>query len=81
MPRLTAPHVAYVSIGCGIASCTPTLAVCDLRDGHLVRSLEASSESLPGRSRDVTDLVLKTNGSVAWIVDRLAFMGLRGQST
>ncbi len=40
-----------------------------------MRSLEVSSESLPGRGRVVTDLVLKPNGSVAWIVDRLAFMG------
>jgi hypothetical protein len=74
-PRLTAPYVAYVSIECGVGSCTPSIAVRDLRDGALFRHLEVSSESLPGRPRDVESLVLKANGSVAWIVSRAGFMG------
>jgi len=79
LPRLTEPYVAYVSIGCGLAGCSPSIMVRDLRDGRLLRNhLEPSFETQPERTpaRNVTSLVLKANGSVAWIVDRLAFMGL-----
>jgi hypothetical protein len=63
IPRLTAPYVAYVSRA---TACCSAVDVRDLRDGALLRSARAS-ETMPGQ--DVTDLVLKANGSVAWIVD------------
>jgi len=74
-PRLTAPYAAYVRVFCGVGSCTPLIEVRDLRDGHRFRNLDVSSETLPGRAREVADLELKANGSVAWIVDRFEFMG------
>ena len=45
-----------------------------LRDGSIFRTAVGFVDT-PGRPRTVGRLVLKANGSVAWIVDRAAFMG------
>ena len=41
----------------------------DLRNGKLVRSASSTDSGLPGNTDRLTDLVLKSNGSLAWIVD------------
>jgi hypothetical protein len=74
-PRLAEPYVAYLNTGS--MSRSAAITVRDLRDGHVLRdrlqpSLE-SSDYYTQRVRLVTSLVLKANGSVAWIVDRQAF--------
>jgi len=80
LPRLTEPYVAYLSIGCALAGCSPSIMVRDLRDGRVLRNqLQPSFENpLSERTwtRTVTSLVVKANGSVAWIVDRPADNGL-----
>ncbi|HEY1360384.1 MAG TPA: hypothetical protein VGF21_18930 [Thermoleophilaceae bacterium] len=68
-PRLTAPYVAWASVGCGNVTCQSAVEVADLRVGKVVKNLPATTGGLPGNSNRVTDMVLKPNGSLAWIVD------------
>jgi hypothetical protein len=75
LPQVAAPYAGYVSIFCGVGRCFPFIAVRDLRDGRVLRNIDASIETVAGRPSAVQSLVLKANGSVAWIVDRAAFMG------
>jgi hypothetical protein len=65
--RLAAPYVAYAAHSCDVCSSQHSiLQVRDLRDGSLVHDLSASSPD--GNGDEVTDLELKPNGSLAWVV-------------
>ena len=74
LPQLNAPYAAFVSITCSVGSCFPEIKVQALRDGSIFRTAVGFVDT-PGRPRNVGSLVLKAIGSVAWIVDRAAFMG------
>ena len=69
VPRLTAPYVAWAAVECGNSSCISTVETRDLRTGKLVHEEPATTAGLPGNTTRVPDLVLKSNGSIAWIVD------------
>jgi hypothetical protein len=69
VPRLTAPFVAWAAVECGNSNCISTVETRDLRDGKLVHEEPATTGGLPGNSTRVPDLVVKSNGSLAWIVD------------
>jgi hypothetical protein len=75
LPHLTAPYAGYESIECGVGSCFSVITVRDLRDGSVLRNAAVSPAPVPGQPAPAESLVLKANGSVAWIVDRAAFMG------
>jgi hypothetical protein len=62
-PRLVAPYAAFVEETSG----HPSVRVRDLRDGRLVSDLALTMSEHFGEPR-VTDLELKPNGSVAWLV-------------
>jgi hypothetical protein len=69
LPRVAAPYVAFAVADCPGASCYSTVLVRDLLGGRLVRNLDATmSGGAPGDTQHVTDLELKPNGSLAWLV-------------
>ena len=75
VPRLAAPYVAFAVADCPGASCASDVLVRNLRSGRLVKSLTATTSSgVPGDSAHVTDLELKPNGSVAWMVRLSGFV-------
>jgi hypothetical protein len=69
LPRVVAPFVAFAVANCPGASCYSTVVVRNLQDGRVVNDLAASmTGGPPGTSEHVTDLELKPNGSLAWLV-------------
>jgi len=69
LPRVVAPYVAFAVADCPGASCYSTVVVRDLRNGRLINDLAATmTGGAPGDTQHVTDLELKPNGSVAWLV-------------
>jgi hypothetical protein len=69
LPRVSAPYVAFAVADCPGASCYSTVLVRNLQDGRLVSDLDATmSGGAPGDTQHVTDLELKPNGSLAWMV-------------
>ncbi len=69
VPRLTAPYAAWSAVQCGNSNCISTVTTLDVASGGGPDSFPASTAGLPGNSTRVTDLALKANRSVAWIVD------------
>jgi hypothetical protein len=70
--RLVEPYVAYEHSECGMG-CFYSLHVQDLRDGA-VRHLPREPQGTFGQ---VTDMVLRESGSVAWIARPAQYFGLR----
>src|SRR3954454_539044 len=69
VPHLTAPYVAWSAMECGNTVCIATVMELDLSKGLQFPGQPATTGGLPGNSQRVTDLVLKANRSLAWIVD------------
>jgi hypothetical protein len=69
LPRLAGPFVGYARSFCGIGGCQAQIRVVDLRDGSELRD-PGAAPGPPAGPNLATDIELKENGSVAWIVGR-----------
>ena len=69
LPRVAGPYAAFAVADCPGANCYSTVVVRNLRNGRLVKNLDATKTSFgaPGESVYVTDLELKPNGSLGWL--------------
>ncbi len=70
LPRVAGPYAAFAVADCPGANCYSTVAVRNLRNGRLVRNLDATKTPFgaPGETVHVTDLELKPSGSLGWLV-------------
>jgi hypothetical protein len=69
LPRVVAPLVAFAVANCPGASCYSTVTVRNLQDGRVVSDVPATmTGGAPGDGEHVTDIELKPNGSLAWLV-------------
>lgn len=69
LPRVVAPLVAFAVANCPGASCYSSVTVRNLQDGRVISDLDASmTGGAPGDGEHVTDIELKPNGSLAWLV-------------
>ena len=65
---VSGPFAAYEVGSCVVDVCTSSVEVSDLRTGRLVKDLPAATgPGLPESAISVATIVLRPNGSVAWI--------------
>jgi hypothetical protein len=69
LTRFSRRFLAVDTFSCGPGGTASALDLRRTRDGRRVRRV-AAAPSAPGSLADVTDLVLRGNGTMAWIVER-----------
>jgi hypothetical protein len=69
LTRFSRRFLAADTFSCGPGGTASTLYLRRTRDGRRVRRVAAAAPSVPGSLADVTDLVLRGDGTMAWIVE------------
>ena len=70
LTRFARRYLAVDTFSCGPGGTASTLDLRRTRDGRRVRRVAAAAPSGPGSLADVTDLLLRGDGTMAWIVER-----------